>query len=152
MLFLHFLQKQTIYNQDQKAKDKDEGGSASQSREREKSAVLPISSASLNKQGKDWVEKEEEAAKFGFMVGLQSSSTTTSFTSGAVGGNGSNVLNAADLHSSAGESAEGRLSSGSRGFGASTSSGSEFNMESSDSQLLETSGNILSSQHSGIWR
>lgn len=59
----------------------------------------------------------------------------TSLSSGAIGGDRGNVLNTANLHSSAGESAESRLGTGSRGLGSGSSGGTELDVKGVDAEL-----------------
>jgi len=55
-----------------------------------------------------------------FSTQSETATTTTTLATGRVGGGGGNVLNAANLHARACQSAEGRLSTGTGGLGAVT--------------------------------
>ncbi len=67
---------------------------------------------------------------------LQTATAATSLDTGAVGGDGSNILNATDLHASASQSTESRLSAGTGGLGAVASSSAELDVQSSDTDLF----------------
>lgn len=60
--------------------------------------------------------------------------------------------NAANLHASAGKSAEGRLGARARGLGASATGGTELDVEGSNANLLAASSDILRGKHSSVRR
>merc|ERR1719436_749602 len=83
---------------------------------------------------------------------LQSAATSTTLSSGGVGWAWSAVLDSANLHTGTGQGSESLLGTWSGRFGSGTTHSSEFDVKGSNSQFLCTGSNILSSQHSGIWR
>ncbi len=81
---------------------------------------------------------------------LQTATTATTLSAGRVGGGGSNVLNAANLHASTGEGTEGRLGTGAGGLGAVTTGGADLDVKSVDAELLAAGGDVLGSQHGSV--
>ena len=69
-----------------------------------------------------------------------------------VGRDGSNVLDAADGHASAGKSAESTLGTRTGGLGASTASGTKLDVEGVYADLAATGSDVLSGQHGGVRR
>merc|ERR1719270_1234298 len=70
----------------------------------------------------------------------------------SIAGNGSAILNATDLHASTGKSTKSRLGAGSGGLGTVTTSGSQLDVQGSDSKSLDLLSNILCGQHSSVGR
>lgn len=66
----------------------------------------------------------------------ETATTATALATGRVGGSGGHVLDAADAHAGAGESAEGRLGTGAGGLGAVTAGGADLDVEGRDAELL----------------
>ena len=83
---------------------------------------------------------------------LQTTSTTSTFSTSRISGNRRNVLNSSDLDSTTGQRSESRLSSGSERLGLGTTGGSQLDVKSGDTALLASSGNILSGKHSSVRR
>jgi len=83
---------------------------------------------------------------------LETTTTATALLAGTIGGDGGDVLNAADLHAGTGQSAEGVLGTGSGGLGSVSSDGAELDVESGDAESLDLLGDVLSGQHSGVGR
>merc|ERR1719187_203033 len=83
---------------------------------------------------------------------LQPTSTPSTLLPCSIAGNGSTILNATDLHASTGKSTESRLGAGSGGLSTVTTSGSQLDVEGSDSESLDLLGNILCGQHSSVGR
>lgn len=83
---------------------------------------------------------------------LQTTTTATSLPPGGVGGDWSDILDPADPHAGTSESTEGALSTRAWGLGLGTSGSTELDVESGDTDLLASSGTVLSSQHGGVWR
>jgi hypothetical protein len=63
---------------------------------------------------------------------LQSSSTSGALSSRGVGGDGGDVLDAADLEAGTGQGAEGGLGTGSGGLGAVAAGGSDLDVHGGD--------------------
>ena len=98
----------------------------------------------------------------------ETTTTATTLPPGRVGGGRGDVLNTSNAHTSTGKSAESRLSTGTGGLGAVTTSGSDLDVESGDAEFyacqsgetlktanlltLAASSNILGSQHGGVGR
>ncbi len=78
----------------------------------------------------------------------ESSTSATAVSSGCVGGNGSDILNSADLKAVSGECSESLLSSGAGGLGLNTTSGSHLDMHGVDADLLAGLADVLSCEHS----
>lgn len=83
---------------------------------------------------------------------LKSATTSTTLSAGRVRGNRGDVLNATNLDTGAGKSAESGLSTRTRGLGAGTTGGTDLEVKSSDTNLLASGSNILSSQHGSVGR
>ena len=69
---------------------------------------------------------------------------------GRVGGDGGHVLNTADAHAGTGERTESGLGTGARGLGASTTSRTELDVESSDTDLTAARSDVLGSKHGRV--
>jgi len=108
----------------------------------------------------------------------QTTTTATTLSAGRVRRSRRNILNAANLHASTGERTESRLSTGARGLGTiacisqsalvlfrlafcshrtgifhiRTTSSPNLDVESSNTELLAASSNVLGCQHSGVGR
>lgn len=83
---------------------------------------------------------------------LKSATTSTTLSAGRVRGNRGNVLNAANLDTGTGKSAESRLSTRTRSLGTGTTGSTDLEVKSSDANLLASGGNVLSSQHGSVRR
>ena len=83
---------------------------------------------------------------------LQSATTATTLPASRIGGDGGNILNAANLDARAGKSPESRLSTGTRGLGAVTSSCAQLDVQSIDAELLAADGNVLCGKHGSVGR
>merc|ERR1719402_637754 len=81
---------------------------------------------------------------------LQSSAATTSLSAGAVGGNGNDVLDPADLHVGARQRAESGLRARPRSARADAAGSAETDVEGVDAQNFASLRDILSGQHGGI--
>jgi hypothetical protein len=85
-------------------------------------------------------------------VRLETTTTTTTLSTGRISGDGSNIFNTTDSHTSTSKSTESSLSTGTGGLGTSTTSSSELDVESVDTEFLTLGGNLLSGQHGSIRR
>jgi hypothetical protein len=83
---------------------------------------------------------------------LQTATTATTLAASGVRWGWSHILNAANLHAGASQGTESGLSTWTWSLGAVTTSGTDLDVESVDAKLLAADGNILSSQHGGVWR
>merc|ERR1712071_490278 len=83
---------------------------------------------------------------------LQSSTASTTLPSGSIGWNWGAVFNSTNLHAGTGESSNGGLATWTRGLLLGATSGADFDVESSNAELLASDGDILSGLHSGVWR
>ena len=83
---------------------------------------------------------------------LQTTSTTSTFSTSRIGGNGCNVLDSSDLDSVTCQCSKSRLSSRSERLGLGSSGGSQFDVKSGNSALLASFGHVLSGKHSSIRR
>lgn len=100
----------------------------------------------------------------------ETTTTATTLSACGVGWGWCDILDTANLHTGTGESAESGLSTWTWGLGTvtcrvalaivrharelrrkHTTSGSDLDVESGDSQFLASGGNVLGSQHSGVW-
>jgi hypothetical protein len=81
---------------------------------------------------------------------LQSATTARALSAGAVGGDGGDVLDAADLQAGTGKGAEGGLSTRAGGLGSVTTSGTDLHVDSGDTELLGLSGGIHGGKHSSV--
>jgi hypothetical protein len=86
------------------------------------------------------------------MTSLQTATATTTLATGAVGGNGRHIFNAADTHTSTGQRAQSRLGTRARRLGSGTASGAQLDVQRSDADFLAADGNILSGQHGSVGR
>ena len=78
--------------------------------------------------------------------------TGSYLAAGRVGGDGGNVLNAANAHASTGKSTESALGTGTRGLGTSSTSGTQLDVKSGDTNLTAASSDVLGSQHGCVRR
>lgn len=85
------------------------------------------------------------------MTSLQSSTSSTTLLSGGVGRNWGNVLDSADSQAGSGKSSQSRLTTWTWGLGLGTTGGSELDVDGGDANLLTLGGDILGSQHGGVW-
>jgi len=81
----------------------------------------------------------------------QTTTTATTLSPRRVGWGWGNILDAANLHAGASKSTESRLGTWARGLGAVTTGSPDLDVEGSDAQLLAADGDVLSSQHGGVW-
>lgn len=89
--------------------------------------------------------------KYGCGFGSQSSSLSAA-SAGGVGGDWGHVLDSSDLDAVTGDGSKGRLCAWAWGLVAVASSGSEFDMDGSDVELLESVDDINSGLHGSIGR
>lgn len=82
----------------------------------------------------------------------ETTTTATTLSAGRVGGDGGDVLNAANAHAGTGERTEGGLGTGAGGLGAGTTSGTQLDVESGDADLLASDGAVLSGKHGSVGR
>lgn len=87
-----------------------------------------------------------------FIIYLKSSSSSTTFSSGSIGGNRGDVFDSSNLESASGQGSYGSLGTGSGTLGLGSSSGSELNMNSVDSDFLELLAHLLCGHHSSVRR
>lgn len=66
---------------------------------------------------------------------LQTTTTATTLSAGAVGGDGSNILNTTDSQARAGQGTESALTTRTGGLGASTASSTDLDVDSVDTKL-----------------
>lgn len=83
---------------------------------------------------------------------LQATTATTSFATGRIGGNGRNVFNATDAQTGTRQRTQRTLSARTRCFGASASSGADFDMNSRNAEFFAAGSNVLGSEHGSVWR
>lgn len=81
---------------------------------------------------------------------LQSATSASSLSSGAVGRNRGHVLDSSDLDAVSGESAKSGLRSRSRSLGLASSGSSDLDMKSRDTTLLASRGDVLGGKHSSV--
>jgi len=81
---------------------------------------------------------------------LQTTTTAAGLSAGGIGRDGGNVLNAANLHSIAGEGAEGGLRSGSGAAGLVAAGAADLDVEGGDAELLASEGDVLGGKHGGV--
>ena len=86
------------------------------------------------------------------LFSLKSATTTAAFLAGAVCGDGSDILDSANLDPSTGKSAESGLGTRAGSLEVGTASGPQLDVESVDPEELATGSNVLSSKHSGVGR
>lgn len=82
---------------------------------------------------------------------LQTSTTSTTLSSCSTMRDRSDILNTANLHARTSQCTQSTLCTWTRSLGSSTTSGSQFNVQSVDAQSTTTFGNILSGQHGSVW-
>jgi len=78
----------------------------------------------------------------------KSSTSATASSSGRVGGNGSDILNPADLKSVSSESSDGRLGTGSGRLGVNTTLSSKLDVNGVDANELEELADVNGGEHS----
>ena len=83
-------------------------------------------------------------------VYLQPTTTSTTLLTGTISGDGSAILNPANLHASSGQGAEGALSPGPGSLGSVAAGGAELDVQRGDAQGLDLLGDVLGGQHSGV--
>lgn len=83
---------------------------------------------------------------------LQPPAVATVALSGAVSGDGGDVLDAADLHAAARKGAKGRLGTRAGGLGLVAASTTDLDVEGSDAELTAPLGDVLSGQHGSVRR
>merc|ERR1712233_244182 len=81
----------------------------------------------------------------------QTTTTATTLPSGRVGRCWCDVLNSTNSHTRSSQSSEGRMSTWTWGLCAVATGGPDLDVQSSDAQLLASSSNVLSGQHSSVW-
>ena len=79
----------------------------------------------------------------GIRTHLQTTTTATSLPAGRVRGNGGDILDAANLHRRTGQSAQGRLGSGSGGLGLVATGGTQLDVQGGDAQGLALLSDVL---------
>lgn len=82
----------------------------------------------------------------------ETTTTATTLSAGRVGGDGGNVLDAANAHAGTGKGTESGLGTRAGGLGAGTTGGTELDVESGDADLLASEGAVLSGQHGSVGR
>lgn len=82
----------------------------------------------------------------------ETTTTSTTLSAGRVGGDGGNVLDAANAHAGTGKSAESGLGTRAGGLGAGTTGGTELDVKGGDADLLAADGAVLSGQHGSVRR
>lgn len=65
-------------------------------------------------------------------------------------GDGGNILNATNLHSSTSEGTESSLSTGSGVLGAGSSHSADLDVKGGDAELLAANSDVLGGKHSGV--
>jgi len=80
----------------------------------------------------------------------QSSTSATVTASGGVGGNGSHILDSADLETVTGQGSDGGLGTGAGGLGFNTAETAHLNVDSVNADRLEGLHDINSSEHSSV--
>ena len=81
---------------------------------------------------------------------LEAATTATTLATDRVGGDGGDVLDAANLQAGAGQGAEGALGTGSGGLGTVATGGADLDVEGGDAELLALGSNILRGQHGSV--
>lgn len=81
---------------------------------------------------------------------LQTTTTASGLSASGIGRDGSNVLDAADLHSVAREGAEGGLRSGAGAAGLVAAGATDLDVEGGDAELLAPEGDVLGGKHGGV--
>lgn len=82
----------------------------------------------------------------------QTTTTATTLSAGRVGGDGSDVLDAADAHAGTGKGTESGLGTRAGGLGAGTTGSTELDVKGGDTDLLAADGAVLSGQHGSVGR
>lgn len=77
----------------------------------------------------------------------QTATAATTLPAGRVGGDGGNILNAANLDAGTGQGAQSGLGARAGGLGAVAASGAELDVQGVDTELLAAHGNVLSGKH-----
>jgi len=83
---------------------------------------------------------------------LQATTTATTLAAGGVGGNGGDILNTTNLHTSTGKGAESGLGTGARGLGAVTTGSPELDVKSGETKILALGRHVLSGKHGSVRR
>merc|ERR1712133_59492 len=81
---------------------------------------------------------------------LETATASSALSARAVGRNGSDIFDTADLHAGTRESPERRLGAGTGSARAHATRGAETNVKGVDAQNFASLGDVLSGQHSGI--
>jgi len=81
---------------------------------------------------------------------LQTAAAATTLATGRIGGDGRDILNAADLQAGTGQGAESGLGTGARGLGAGATGGAELDVDGGDAELLAADGDVLGGKHRGV--
>merc|ERR1719502_104003 len=81
---------------------------------------------------------------------LQAATTATTLATAGVGGDGSAVLNAADLDASTGERTKSSLATRAGGLGALATGATDLDVQSTNAELLAASSDILGGKHRRI--
>lgn len=77
----------------------------------------------------------------------QTTTTTTTLASRAVGWRGRDVLDSSDSHARTSQRTQSRLGTGTRGLGAVTTSGADLDVEGGDAEFLASLSDVLRGQH-----
>ena len=80
----------------------------------------------------------------------QTATAATTLPAGRVGGDGGDILDAADLEAGAGEGAQRGLGAGARGLGAGAAGGAQLDVQRVHAQLLAADGDVLGGKHSRV--
>merc|ERR1712032_14721 len=94
----------------------------------------------------DWLNRYNSD----FKKESESATSSTTLSSGRIGGDRSDILNSANTEAVTGESSDSGLSTRSGGLGRSSTSASQFDMNSVDADILKSLAYINSSEHSSI--
>jgi len=81
---------------------------------------------------------------------LQTATTAGALAASGISGDGSDVLNSANLKTSTSQGSEGRLGARTGGLGALATSGTQLDVDGGDTELLDTGSAIVSGQHCGV--
>jgi len=83
---------------------------------------------------------------------LQTATAATTLTTSGIGGDGSNILNAANLQAGTSQGAKGGLGTGTGGLGTSTTGGAKLDVDGGDAELLAADGDVLGGKHRSVRR
>lgn len=89
---------------------------------------------------------------FMVVVKLQTTTTASTLPPGTITGDGGNILNTSNFHTVSSQSPESTLGSGSRAPGLISTSSPNLNVQSGNTQLLASDGNVLGGKHSSVRR